>query len=168
MNYRLSYILLATALLVSCIGHPSPPPYTAYKPILMGRESLERSISLHTPEQIESPAKIFYKDNYILISERYKGVHIIDNTDPKKPVNRGYIQVPGCVDMAIKNNTLYVDNAVDLVAIDLTNIGQAKINLTSRVKETFPELMPPDGFEVPHKYLPSNRPKNTVIVRWEK
>jgi hypothetical protein len=168
MNCRLYVFIVLLALLASCTPRPFHVRYTEYKPVLMQRESLERSITLHTPEQIESPGKIFYKDNYILISERYKGIHIIDNTDPAKPVNKGYIRVPGCVDMAIKNSTLYVDNAVDLVAINISNIGNTEISVANRLKETFPELMPPDGFDVPPKYWKENRPKNTVIVRWEK
>lgn|GEM_PF-1065380 len=166
-NYRLALIAL-TAFLSSCINPHSPISYTAYKPVLMERESLERSVSLHTAEPIKSPAKIFYKDNYILISERYKGVHLIDNTNPKKPVSKGYISVPGCVDMAMKDNTLYVDNAVDLVAIDLSNIPSLALTVSSRIKNTFPELMPPDGLPIPARYQASNRPKNTIIVRWEK
>lgn len=167
MNRSILSIVIIAMLFFSCID-PERVVYTEYKPVLIERESLERSVTLHTPEPIESPAKIFYKDNYILISERYKGVHLIDNTDPYKPVNKGYIRVPGCVDMAVKNNTLYVDNAVDLVAIDISNIHQGQISVASRLKSTFPELMPPDGRDIPARYLESNRPKNTVIVRWEK
>ncbi|HMI01788.1 MAG TPA: hypothetical protein VK541_04855 [Pedobacter sp.] len=134
----------------------------------MDRESLERSIKWQPPAEIKSPAKIYYKDNYILISERYKGVHIVDNADPKNPVIKGYISVPGCVDMSIKESTLYVDNAVDLVAIDLSKIAAGQIEVKKRIKETFPELVPPDGMGIPFRYTKANRPKNSVIVNWVK
>lgn len=158
----------AVATLLSCSGLGGPDPMTVYKPILMDRESLERSIVWQPPTGIKSPAKIYYKDNYILVSERFKGIHVLDNTDPKNPVVKGYISVPGCVDMAMKENTLYVDNAVDLVAIDISQINIGKINVKKRVKETFPELVPPDGLSIPGKYSAANRPKNSVIVNWTK
>lgn len=156
-------------LLGSCdLDRSEPMFFSLYKPVIMARESLERSILFHTPENIVSPAKIYYKDNFIYISERYKGVHLINNADPKNPINKGYISVPGCLDMAIKDNTLYVDNAVDLVAIDISNISDSKIIVKKRIKATFPELVPPDGFDIPLKYQSKNRPKNTIIVSWIK
>ena len=165
-----TFVMIAiVGLLTSCIGRSTEPEYfTAYKPVLMDRASLEKSIKWHSPAQIKSPGKIYYKDKFIMISERYKGVHIVDNTDPENPVMKGYISVPGCVDMAMKENTLYVDNAVDLVAIDVskTNIGQ--IEVKKRVKATFPELVPPDNMVLPTRYRKENRPPNSVIVNWEK
>jgi len=162
-------ILIGAAMLSSCFGPvDKPDPLTAYKPVLMDRESLERSIVWKPATAIQSPAKIYYKDNYILISEHFKGVHIVDNTDPKNPLVKGYISVPGCVDMAMKENTLYVDNAVDLVAIDISQIAIGTIIVKKRIKETFPELVPPDGLSVPYKYSLANRPKNSVIVNWSK
>lgn len=164
------YLLICCALLSSCDPRfgGEPMPYTSYTPVIMARESLERSVFFHTPENIVSPAKIYYKDNFIYISERYKGIHVIDNINPKLPVNKGYISIPGCVDMAIKDNTLYADNAVDLIAIDISNMASLKIEVKKRIKSTFPELAPPDGYRIPSKYDVQNRPQNTVIVNWTK
>lgn len=154
-------------ILVSCVDpERNSDFFSAYKPVLMDRESLERSIKWQPPAEIKSPGKIYYKDNFIMISERYKGVHIVDNTDPKNPIIKGYISVPGCVDMAMKENTLYVDNAVDLVAIDVSKINVGQIEVKKRIKETFPELVPPDGMSIPNRYTKAARPKNSVIVNW--
>ncbi len=152
-------------LLYSC--RREPRDYTKFTPVLLKRESLESSVTFHAPEKITEPAKIYYKDNFIFISERFKGVHVIDNTDPKNPVNTGYISVPGCIDMAIHGNTLYADNAVDLVAVDLNSVGSSSLKVTKRIKEVFPELNPPDGKELPEKYAKENRPENTVLVAWK-
>jgi hypothetical protein len=169
---RLSPFLLLSllTLLSSCVENNFTDPAfnSAYKPILMDRESLERSIKWQPPAEIKSPAKIYYKNNYILISERYKGVHIVDNANPSNPVIKGYISVPGCVDMAIKEGTLYVDNAVDLVAIDLSKIATGQIEVKKRIKEVFPELVPPDAMFIPYLYAKNTRPKNSVIVNWVK
>ncbi|WP_207533554.1 hypothetical protein [Desertivirga arenae] len=156
-------------LLFASMGVPSEPVhYTDYRPILLSRESLERSITLLAAREIKSPAKIYYKDKYIFISENYKGVHIIDNQDPTNPKNISFISVPGCVDMAIKGNALYVDNATDLAVVDLENIKTSGIKVTKRIKDAFPEIVPPDGYQIPEKYSLSNRPANTVVVEWVK
>lgn len=168
---RISPIVLFSllAILASCVERSSwSEPMTTYKPVLMDRASLEKSVIWQPPVDIKSPAKIYYKDNYILISEHFKGVHIVDNTNPKNPVIKGYISVPGCVDMSMKENILYVDNAVDLVAIDMSKIGIGQIEVKKRIKETFPELVPPDGLSIPYRYSKGNRPQNSVIVNWVK
>lgn len=135
-----------------------------YIPVLMNRTELEKSITYVEPQELNSIGKIYTKGNYIFISKKYKGIHIINNTDPAHPVNEGFITVPGCLDMAVKNNSLYVDNATDLVAIDISGIPT--ISVTKRVPNIFPELIPPDQWQMPKVFRPEYRPKNTVIVEW--
>lgn len=166
--------LFALALIssfYSCVdgwGRGEPIVYTEFTPILITRGSLESSVSLKPVTNIGDAAKIYYKDNFIFISERFKGIHIIDNTNPANPINKGYIAIPGCVDMAIKNDILYVDNAIDLIAINLTDAQKGTLNVVKRIANVFPEVTPPDGGIVPAKYSTTNRPKNTFIIGWKK
>lgn len=168
MSKNLLFIGVIFLSLSSCINWDERPSYTEYRPVLISRESLEKSIFFQQAEQIKSPAKIYLKDNYIFISEQFKGVHIIDNTDPKNPVNRGYINVPGCLDMAIKDDVLYVDNATDLVAVNLNTLSQSTVSISKRVRDAFPEVSTPDGKPMPAKYTSENRPANTVLIGWVK
>ena len=104
--------------------------------------------------------KIYYRAPYIFVNERYKGVHIINNSDPAHPVNEGFILAPGCIDMAVKGHILYLDNAVDLVSFDLDSK-----QVTKRIRDVFPEPLPPDDF----KYNPYfKRPENYILVEWKK
>jgi hypothetical protein len=61
--------------------------------------------------------------------------------------------------MAVKGNILYVDNAVDLVSFDL-NTKQ----VTKRIRDVFPEPLPPEDF----RYYHINRPAGYVLVAWKK
>ena len=95
--------LLATLMLVFFLGS-SPSEYTSdseYFPVLMKNEDLEKSIKFLEAREIESPGKIYYKDQIIYLNEKYKGVHIIDNHDPLNPRRTGFINIPGCLDIAI-------------------------------------------------------------------
>ena len=164
-------VLALISTFYSCVdkwGRGEPIVYTEFTPILLTRSSLETSISLKPVTNIGNAAKIYYKDNFIFISERFKGVHIIDNTNPENPINKGYIAIPGCVDMAIKNDILYVDNAIDLVAINLTDAQKGTLNVVKRIANVFPEVAPPDGGTIPSKFNINNRPKNTFIIGWKK
>ncbi|WP_020529426.1 hypothetical protein [Flexithrix dorotheae] len=163
--------VIAIFLLWSCTIEDQPPfentndGKTAYEPVLMTRTQLEKSIKVIAPIEINRPGKIYFKDGFIFLNEKYEGVHIIDNRNPKEPKNVKFIKVPGCLDMAIKNNTLYVDNAVDLVAIDLSGADFSEV---SRQKRVFPELLPPDMVEMPLAFSPEKRPAETFIVSWKK
>jgi len=104
------------------------------------------------------PGKIYVKGSYIYVNERYKGIHVINNSNPRNPVRIGYIIAPGCLDMAVKENIMYIDNAVDLVAFDL-NTKQ----VTKRIINYFPERMAPNG-QYAHY---SDRPKDYILVGWQ-
>ncbi|MDR2472890.1 MAG: hypothetical protein LBD53_04895 [Tannerella sp.] len=135
--------------------------YGEYSPVFMERSELEKSVFyVAGKRELENPGKIYSRAPYIFINERYKGVHVIDNTDPSKPINVGFIVAPGCIDMAVKGEVMYLDNAIDLVAIDLNTK-----KVTHRQKDVFPEPNAPNGSYY-HVY---NRPSQTsVLVAWKK
>ncbi|MDR1339317.1 MAG: hypothetical protein LBK58_04620 [Prevotellaceae bacterium] len=132
-----------------------------YTPVFMSREMLDNSVKyIPGARDMKQTGKIYYRAPYIYVNERYKGVHVINNADPAQPINEGFILAPGCIDMAVKENILYLDNAVDLVSFDLD-----KRQVTHRIRNVFPEPSPPDGF---YYYGYSNRPEGYVIVEWKK
>ncbi|RYD82427.1 MAG: hypothetical protein EOP53_03760 [Sphingobacteriales bacterium] len=167
MKHIFFTFILLSFLLVSCDPIQTEPiNYSDYKPLLMTKEKLRNSIAFEAGKDLQQPGKIYFKDNYIFISEQYKGVHIINNKNPENPENLAFIQVPGCLDMAVKGNILYVDNAVDLVGIDISDINSPKV--VSRVQDILPEILTPDGGVLQSKYGKASRPENTVVVGWEK
>lgn len=138
---------------------------TQFSPILMTRTELEKSVKVETARKLKVPGKIYTLGNYIFISERYEGIHIIDNTDPENPINHSFVVIPGCVDMAAKGNVLYADNAIDLIALSIADIND--IRVLSRSAGVLPELLPPDMVSMPTEFLTENRPENTIIIGWE-
>lgn len=157
-------LLLTSSL--TCNNSSFGLTYTAYNPVFMKRSDLEKSVSFEAAQALTHPAKIYYKDQYLFISEAYNGVHIFNNSDPKNPKGIGFIRIPGCLDMAIKSTTLYVDNATDLVAIDLSNPTAPVVS--KRIVDAFPEPQPPDELAMRPEYLKENRPAGLILVKWEK
>lgn len=139
---------------------------SGYFPILMEREQLEKSIIYREAQEIINPGKIYYKDGFIFLNEKYKGIHVIDNSNPADPQNIGFINIPGCIDIAIKNTSLMADNAVDLVTVDIQSFPQ--ISVINRIRNAFPESTPPGETYIPYMFSSGNRPDNTIIVGWER
>jgi len=136
----------------------------SYRPRLLERVDLERSIYMLSPQTIISSGKIYTYGNYLFIVEKYKGIHVFDNSNKSAPINLKFINIPGAIDIAIKGSYMYVDNAVDLITLDLSDVNNVQV--VSRLRDVFPELLPPDLSYIPAKYNKYNRPENTIIVEW--
>jgi hypothetical protein len=133
--------------------------YSEYYAVYMDRTNLEKSVFyIETGKDMKNPGKIYYKHPYLLVNEKYKGVHVIDNTNPENPVKKGFIIAPGCLDMAVKDDVIYLDNAVDLVSFDFS---QKKV--TMRIPNILPEPISPNG-----QYYADNRPDGLIVVEWVK
>lgn len=156
--YYLLLLLLLLPLGVSGDYLPGPRYYVGdYVPVFMSIDELRASVRYEAGgRDMLNPGKIYYKSPYIYVSERYKGVHVINNTDPSNPIKEGFILAPGCIDMAVNGDVLYIDNAIDLVSFDLL-----KKEVTSRVVDVFPEPLSPSG----GMYY-GDRPAGTVLVEW--
>ena len=136
----------------------------AYCPLLMTRSVLEQSVVLEAPKAMHNTGKIYLRGRYVFVNERYEGVHVIDNQDPKNPRIVSFLRIPGNVDIAIKDNLLYADNGPDLVTLDISNPGA--VNVVNRVRNAFRELPAPNGMLHPECYA-NKRPDNTVVVGWQ-
>ncbi|HET6512386.1 MAG TPA: hypothetical protein VFH43_09345 [Candidatus Kapabacteria bacterium] len=159
---------LGASLLVSAVLFNGCPyydwddyEYPAIVPKLMAKEDLATSIKSGEPRDLVKPGKIYTKDDLLFINEKYEGVHVINNADPATPVKLAFIEVPGCIDIAMKGNTLYVDNAIDLVALDVTD-PQAVV-FTERIAAIFPELSNQEAY---WESMNFDRSK-FVIVGWK-
>lgn len=137
--------------------------FTANSPIYMSYEDFREAIKITAPRELENPGKIYFKDGYLFVNEELKGIHIINNQNPANPQNIGFIEIPGNVDIAIKNNILYADSYIDLVAIDISNVNSPVE--VKRVKEVFPYTTPPAADE---NYRMANVDQEKgVVIGWE-
>lgn len=167
MRKAIIFLFLLPLMAFQCYNSEPWNPYSEYKPILMKRTQLENSVHFTEKQNLVRPGKIYFKGDTIYVNEKYKGVHVIDNSRPESPNVVGFITIPGCIDMAVKKNVLYADNAVDLVAVQLSQ-NLSDITVTKRIRNVFPELTAPDQLDLEPAYQPGNRPENTIIVAWEK
>lgn len=164
MKKILNYLAMAV-LLVSCTVEENTAPTTEYKPILIDRAELEKSIKMTGVKEIKDAGKIYRNGDLLFINELYEGVHVIDNSDPTNPTKIGFIKILGNVDIAMQGNIIYADNAVDLVTL---RYDGSTISEVDRERNVFPEPVAPDWGSIPTEFNEENRPANTVIVKWVK
>jgi hypothetical protein len=100
--------------------------YTVNSPIYMSHEEFNNRVIASEPRALETPGKLHFKDNMIYIVEQYKGIHVINNSDPASPQFVSFIEMPGVVDIASKGYTMYADSYTDLVALDISDPNQVR------------------------------------------
>jgi hypothetical protein len=136
--------------------------FTANAPVYMSYSDLRSAVKLTGARELNNPGKIYFKDQYIFINERMAGVHVFDVSDPANPQNKGFIEIPGNVDIAIKDNILYADSYIDLVSIDISSFSDIKE--VGRVEKVFPYTIPTYDTKYPIARLDEDR---GVITSWE-
>ncbi|MFY9151332.1 MAG: hypothetical protein WAO52_04895 [Prolixibacteraceae bacterium] len=136
--------------------------FTANSPVYMSYEDLRSAVKITTGRELNNPGKIYFKDQYIFINEKMKGIHIYDVSDPSNPVNKGFIEIPGNIDIAIKDNTLYADSYIDLVSIDVSSFSAIKE--VGRIEKIFPYTLPTYDTKYP---LARVEEEKGVVIDWE-
>ncbi|WP_303318496.1 hypothetical protein Q4Q34_04085 [Flavivirga abyssicola] len=104
-------------------------------PELMTKADFRNLVEITIPKDIEEAGKIYAYKNYIFVSDVDKGVHVIDNSNPKQPKVTKFIKIPGNEDISVKDDFLYADSATDLVVFDISDINS--ITLVERLKDVF-------------------------------
>lgn len=159
-------LLLLTVVFTSCLpwdflDKPDvTEPVSNYDPIIVSRTTLEKSIKIEESKDIIESSKIYVLGDFIFINDKHKGFHLFDNTDPKNPVKKKFLNVPGATDIAVRNNTFYINQATDLVTLTF-NASDYSVKLEKRIRDVFPVMMSPDNFQ--HYDLKDNE----VIIGWK-
>ncbi len=150
-------ILLFASISSGCLKDNITRTYTIYTPVYKAKAEVVSNIRSNTPQPITETGKIYMYGRYIFLNEVGKGVHIIDNVDPKNPKAIKFIDIPGNIDIAVKGSTLYADLFTDLVVIDISDPLQAKV--AKVMENVFPERRFINGFIAD---------SSQIIIGWNK
>ena len=160
-KYIFSALVIILAFASACTDQVFET-FTANAPVYMSYTDLRSAVKMTSAREMNNPGKIYFKDNFIFINEKMKGVHVYDVSDPKNPQNKGFIEIPGNVDIAIKDNILYADSYIDLVSIDVSSFSAIKE--VGRVEKIFPYTLPTYDTKYPVAKLDE---KKGVATGWE-
>jgi len=149
-NLLISVILIFISF-VSCSDDSKYEYYDLATPVMISFDELRKSVDILPPKEIKESGKIYYYNKYIFVNDKNKGIHIINNSNPEKPVKVSFLKIPGNVDISVKNNILYADSFIDLLVFDISDINNIK--LANRLKDVFP-----------YNYV---FPQNADAVNWQ-
>ncbi|GGK80990.1 LVIVD repeat-containing protein [Rufibacter glacialis] len=123
--------------LASCTDEcESTISYTVYEPVYLTKEELRTSVKVEPARALQNPGKIYSYGDYLFVNEVGEGIHVIDNRVPSSPQVLRFLSIPGNVDLAVKDNTLYADSYIDLVVLDISQ--PLDIKLVNRLQDVLP------------------------------
>ncbi len=129
---------------------------TLFTPVYGPKNAALDGLNGNPNEAVSQTGKIYIKDNFIYLNDQNKGIHVYDNSNPSNPIKIAFLSIPGNLDIAIKDNTLYADMYSDLLAIDISNPRQAAI--TNKIENFFTGRSYVNGF-------PAIMNEN-IVVQW--
>lgn len=156
-----SFLLFASLLLASCKDKLFVK-HLANVPIYMDYELFRSQVRYEAPRPIKKGGNIYIKDNYLLVVEENEGIHFIDNSNPSAPQIKGFMKIPNCTGVSIKDQYLYANSAIDLVVIDISSWSQPVE--VSRLKDAFPAFLPQTDPNYPMASVDKDK---GVVVAWE-
>ncbi|MEE9362701.1 MAG: hypothetical protein V3U92_08895 [Cellulophaga sp.] len=128
-NKIILFLVAVTIAFVSCTDKDDDGKYADYsvaKPLKISKSEFNSSGDILPPQIIETSGKMYVYKKYIFINDKFKGVHVIDNRNAYRPVKIAFIQIPGNVDISVKDDVLYADSLADLLVFDIANIEDIK------------------------------------------
>ncbi len=160
---QISIFLLLLLAFVGCQDKVTKElTYMANVPVYMSKEEFKSAVKKTAEQEVKEPGKIYIKDQYLFVNEVNKGIHVYNNSNPATPIYLCFINIPGNVDLAIKDNQLYADSYIDLVVIDITDPSNPKE--ISRYANAFPEIYPVYDYMYPTAPVEADK---GIVVGWK-
>jgi hypothetical protein len=154
-------LVFSVILAVACNKEKKSETVEGYKPIYATAQDLE-SIDVKNDAPLENPGRIYLYENYLLVNDQAKGIHIYDNSNKSNPTHLSFISIPGNLDFSVSGGMLYADNITDMIIIDISN--PATPEYKNRIQNVFPVQQFPDEFGA----FECVDPNKGLVVGWEK
>ncbi|MCB0688792.1 MAG: hypothetical protein KDC53_19780 [Saprospiraceae bacterium] len=150
---NLAILLMLSLLYTSCLKDKciETRTFIRWDPVYRTQAQLNEPTALESPRPLEHPGIIYFYQNYILINEYQTGIHVIDNQDPRNPLNLAFLAIDGNEHFAIVSNQLQANKYHDLLTIDISDV--TKPLEKSRIRNIFGDVWEDQsrGFLVGHR-----------------
>lgn len=144
---------------------PAPQLVDGYAPIYGPADHPSLKIGAAAVRPITNGGKIFVIGDKLFQVEGGAGIHIIDYADRQHPVKLGFLNVPGCTEVALKDSMLFTNHYGDMVVLDVSKYPV--VEEKSRIRNVFPDVTsqtPPERMV----YYECVDPSKGSVIGWQK
>lgn len=163
---KLAFFLLVGVLFISCDKKDDElyKEYQVAKPLKISLTEFKNGVDIIDPIPIDESGKIYAYKDYIFVNDKYKGVHVIDNSNPASPQKIAFIKIAGNVDISVKDDYLFADSLMDLVVLDISNINN--ITIVNRLENVLRDniIWPSEADFIEYETIDYNE---EILIGWE-
>ena len=163
---KLAFFLLVGVLFFSCDKKDDElyKEYQVAKPLKISLAEFKNGVDIIDPIPIDESGKIYAYKDYIFVNDKYKGVHVIDNSNPASPQKIAFIKIAGNVDISVKDDYLFADSLMDLVVLDISNINN--ITIVNRLENVLRDniIWPSEADFIEYETIDYNE---EILIGWE-
>lgn len=134
MKHKLRFALAlagfaALAFFSGCLRDEceSTRTYIRFDPVYKLPSEIRVDVTAGSPRELANPGKIYVFGQYLFINERNEGIHVFDNADPRNPKPIAFWNIPGNTDMAIRGNSMYANQYVDMLTINIGDLQNPQL-----------------------------------------
>ena len=141
MKVSILSIVFSSLLFTGCLQDECQDTltYRVYEPVVVSAADWRSStFTMSEPTEVCDPTGFYVYGDYLFILDRNAGMHIFDNRDNNNPRSLSFINIPGGQGLAVRNDILYVNQYIDLLAFDLSDPREpALLHRTEDVFEVY-------------------------------
>ena len=101
---------------------------TGFEPVIVTADDWRASTFFcGVPQEVCEASSFYVYGDYLFMMENTRGLHIFNNSDPANPTPITFMEVPGGQGLAVRNDILYMNQYVDLVAFRLDDPEQPEL-----------------------------------------
>lgn len=127
--------------------------YTCVDPVTLTWEELRVDIQPKYGDEVTltTPGKIHSLGDLLFIVDRYRGIHIFNNSDSLNPMREVFIPIIGALDLSVQGDYIYVNGFIDLVIVNYQAVLDGSFNQSHVTRKE-------DIFDAPtySQFLPEN------------
>ncbi len=131
---QLFLVVLLSPFFLSLGGASCGDP--GYRPVYIPTSEFRSLVQQQAADRVENPLGFIVKDNDLVIIDKNRGFHLIDNTDPSEPTFDAFVQIPLMKYLSIKGDYLYAVSGIDLVTLDISD--RNNMIEVARIENLFP------------------------------
>ena len=118
--------------------------YTKATAIYENLDEVRATPLIGEAQEIENAGKIFVGEDFILIGEEGKGIHVYDNTVKSNPSNGLFLNIPQNREFFVDGTQIIAETQYDVIVIDIKNLSSPSI--ISRATNVIAEpIVGPEG-----------------------
>ncbi len=162
-RYLVGFLAMLAVVLNSCDPQLTVTEAVGMTPIYASGE--ESSISLTGVRDYENLGGIVYKAPYIYLNESYRGIHVVDNSDPLNPVKVAFISIPGCNSFTLRNDMIYAISGRDMITLQYASNTLAEVNRITdyfAADQALDQIVPPNF----NGFYECVDPSKGLVVGW--